>query len=155
MDGVESIEVLLSYGADPNLKDGFGDAPFHYAIKYGNYDSVTAFINNGVNINIKNLYGRTPLHLAAVVADPHTKEFMCDILELLIESGAHIDATDIAGETPLFAACKKGNTEGVKILLYNGANINHININDQTCINLTEDPETLSILENWKTHNAQ
>lgn len=47
-----------------------------------------------------------------------------DVMKLLIESGAKIDASNITGETALFYAIKFNNLEAVRLLINNGANVN-------------------------------
>jgi len=47
-----------------------------------------------------------------------------DVMQLLIDSGADINASNRIGETALFYAIKFNNLEAVKILIDNGANVN-------------------------------
>ena len=46
-----------------------------------------------------------------------------DLVQLLIEKGAAIDATDKDGWTPLHAACRQGNTNVVLLLVNAKASI--------------------------------
>ena len=88
----------------------------------GNYDKVKALIDAGANPN-KRLYlsragpGGTPLHVAAM------KGYI-DIIELLLESGANIDAVNDDQETPLYKSCNFNQLDAVKVLLRYGANPN-------------------------------
>ena len=69
--------------------------PIHDAVKNGNIDEVQWQLDAGVDVNEENSNGLTPLHYAASAG--HN-----DIVELLIERGANVNATDSGkGGTPL------------------------------------------------------
>jgi hypothetical protein len=84
----------------------------------GNLEDLKTCINNEVcalsATSMKGLLGETPLHLAA--SGGHV-----EILELLLDEGAHVDAQDIDGETPLHYAVMAGQVEAVAVLLSHGA----------------------------------
>lgn len=52
-------------------------------------------------MNAMTVFYRTPLHWASINDN-------AEIAEILIKSGASIDATDYEGRTPLFLASTKG-----------------------------------------------
>ena len=60
------------------------------------------------------------------------KQGNIEIVELLVENGADISATNNSNETPLFEACRQGNIEIVELLVKNGADISVINNNNET-----------------------
>ena len=69
--------------------------PIHDAIMNGNIDEVQWQLDAGVDVNEESSKGLTPLHYAASAG--HN-----DIVELLIERGANVNATDSGkGATPL------------------------------------------------------
>jgi len=69
--------------------------PIHDAVMNGNIDEVQWQLDAGIDPNLKNSKGATPLHYAA--SEGHN-----DIVELLIERGANVNATDRGkGGTPL------------------------------------------------------
>jgi Arf-GAP/coiled-coil/ANK repeat/PH domain-containing protein len=59
---------------------------------------------------LEDLDGCTLLHLACETAD-------IGMIELLLQYGAHINATDSRGQTPLHRCILKGRTTSVKLLL--------------------------------------
>jgi uncharacterized protein len=66
--------------------------------------------------------GRTPLHYAA-------NEGRARDIELLIEAGSNLNATDDNGCTPLHFAAQSGNIKVVALLLLNGADVNALDLN--------------------------
>ena len=73
--------------------------------------------NLDVNFQCKKWHGRTALLCATNM----------NIINLLIDAGADVNAQCNEGNTVLHWACRCGNIEFVKVLLENGADINRIN----------------------------
>lgn len=146
---VEVIEVMLKYGADPTATDKNGRTPLHHArsthaatlllmypfvkidtkddggctplaraIMNNNTLMVAYFIESGADINAKvdSMGNATMLHLAAM----HSNE---DIIQLLIDFGAIVDAKSAKLYTPLHCAAKYGNVKAAELLIKAGADI--------------------------------
>jgi len=60
----ETIEFLLSAGADPNAVDRSGVAPLHRAVRTRSPAAVRALLDRGAGVRQPNKSGSTPLHLA-------------------------------------------------------------------------------------------
>ena len=57
----------------------------------------------------------------------------CEIVKILIEKGANVNALDSYESTPLHYAARYNNSgEAVKILIERGANVNALNIDELT-----------------------
>ncbi|GBM10473.1 Ankyrin-3 [Araneus ventricosus] len=94
------IRQLLARGEDPNRQRYGGSTPLHDALKSPeeNIGVVRELINAGANVNLSTHdLGLTPLHIAAM----HRK---CRAVDVLIESGAFVNAKDIHGNTILHIA---------------------------------------------------
>jgi uncharacterized protein len=76
-----------------------------------NKAAVSALIARGAQVNRK---GWTPLHFAAAAGD-------VDIMSILLERYAYIDAPSPTGFTPLMLAAREGKEEAVQLLLREGA----------------------------------
>ena len=76
----------------------------------GHFNLVNLLIKHNADVNVKSATGSTALH-SACAWDQKL------ITELLISSGANVDAIDNNGQTPLFFAVMYGLTEIVQILL--------------------------------------
>ena len=148
----ESVELLLTLGADPNIADADGDTSILSAIEgYCSVSIMQQLIDNGAKVNATNNKGLTALLKAcayrqidvakvlleagadpAIVDDVHYSSLHAvvdgrcslDTLQALIDHGAHIDAERKDGTTALLCACRTGQSESVKFLVEAGADVN-------------------------------
>ena len=79
-------------------------------------DIVRMLIDAGADVST-NSYGWAAIHDAVICGDP-------EIVKLLLDNGANINAVAWGKWTPLFMAVEKGHTSIVRVLLDGGANIN-------------------------------
>ena len=134
------VELLINRGAKVNAKDNSGSTPLdratqgshtaiaellraqgantgtiHVVARNGYLAGVQAYLDAGVDINARDENGSTPLHWAAL-------EGHKDIVELLINRGAEVNATsEIGGWTPLHMAASKNHIQVVSFLIKKGA----------------------------------
>ena len=128
-DGSEMSQLLKSYGVPPkdiNAQSHMGWPPLVYACRGDNGEhpeEIQRLLALGADINIQNYKGKTGLHCAA-------KAGFLNVIKLLLEKGAAIDATDNNGETPLFEAIRSTIKSGekqraaIEALLVKGADPN-------------------------------
>ncbi|KAJ8673859.1 hypothetical protein QAD02_005121 [Eretmocerus hayati] len=127
-----AMEYHLNSGVDINLKtktDVCGknstETPLQSVLRRFNYrsseistDTVRFLIDNGADVMARDAFLNTPLHCMK-----HC--FNKDVMELLIDHGAQINAVNVLGETVLFHACRVlDTTKKIKFLLKHGADIN-------------------------------
>jgi len=119
---LDMMELLLNAGADPNLS-------------WEEENSITGIMTSGITVIFGSVNRHEPIYL--------------DILKLLIKKGANINKEDSFGNTLLITACERGNLEGVKILLTNGANPNQANYESKKPLDLaikSENKELINLL---------
>ena len=93
--------------------------PIHDAALDGDFDEVQRQLDAGVDVNEESSTGLTPLHYAA--SSGHN-----DIVELLIERGANVNATDSGkGATPLDYAHWRDHEEVIETLNAHNAQREH------------------------------
>jgi len=115
---LEIIELLLKYGADPTIDNGFG-SPIVDAVRSYNSDLVNLYIKYGLDVNGKYLPKDSLLTLACKKDD-------IDTAKVLLENGADPDFTITEGTYtfPLLQALKNDNIDLISLLIENGADIN-------------------------------
>ena len=122
-----AVKRMLIDGLDVNLRThGSKECPLHMAAcSDQNYAVVKLLLDRGADSNAKNSRRRRPLHSACLYNARR-------VAEILLDSGANIDATGSSGTglwlvdagTGLWVACKKDNVEMVQFLLRRGAKVN-------------------------------
>lgn len=92
------ILKLLEYRPDLTIKDKKGNGPLHVALARWSNDTsiIKAILNAGANPNERNRAGETPLLMMRI-----DNRESAAIIDLLLASGADINATDSIGQTIL------------------------------------------------------
>ena len=143
------IELLLNYGANPNIKDAHDYSYLHYSAMWGWADAATHLIKAGGDINAVNSAGKTPLHIAI---EYQNVEFVSRILE---SAELMIEATDSEGNTGLLLAIEGGDDfyEIAQIMLKGGSNPNAFNHRQRSCLLSACKQNSLALVNlllNWK-----
>ncbi|MBZ5551750.1 MAG: ankyrin repeat domain-containing protein [Acidobacteriia bacterium] len=119
----ETIEYLLSVGADPNALDKSGVAPLHRAVRTRSLPAVRALLDGGANPRAPNKSGSTPLHLAVQTTgrggsgSEHARQQQTGIIRLLLERGANPTDKDGRGKQVSQAVT----SEWIRTLLIGGS----------------------------------
>ena len=144
-DKVETVQQLLERGFDPNSPTPKGQPALIYAMQQSSHKVVELLVNwPSTQLSIKNPQNETPLMLAAIqnklalanllilrgadVNQPGwtplhyaaTKGHI-EMMRLLIDNHAYLDAESPNGTTPLMMAAHYGTAMTVKLLLEEGA----------------------------------
>ena len=144
-DDPATIQQLLARGFDANTPDPQGQHGLILAIREPSLKAASLLVDAPkVNLNIFNALGESPLMLAAlkghlVLSDKLVKKGAdvnktgwtplhyaasnghVEVIKLLLENHAYIDAESPNGSTPLMMASMYGNPQSVKLLLDEGA----------------------------------
>jgi ankyrin repeat protein/L-ascorbate metabolism protein UlaG (beta-lactamase superfamily) len=111
----EAFDLLLSKGADPNLRDNTGESAFTWAAITGKTEIVKACWEN-LSAERRREFGPQALNRAA-------GQGRNEIVEYLEAEGVDIDSRLWNGRTALLAASSGGRAETVKLLLARGARL--------------------------------
>lgn len=126
----QTLQVLLSHSADPNVQDNHGNTPLHEAVMVEQDVNTTTpptdrenvvkqLIEGGAQALIRNKNGLTPLKWAMNNSPPSMATILARSL-----GRADIDTPDGHGWTPLWDALHFGQLEIARLLLKAGADPN-------------------------------
>lgn len=115
---LELIQLLLDHGTDLFQRDSDGISAVDVAIKFKRKDVIQFCIDKGFDLNeTTRKSGITPAMLAACFSD-------LEMMALLADNGANLNAADRAGMAPKDYAKKLGQTKMVEFLSERGAKFN-------------------------------
>jgi len=101
----DTLDVLCARGGDVvvNQRDGGGMAPLMEAARYNRRSAVQCLLSHGARADdgVRDAAGRTVLHHAARQEGNGAGEMFLDVL---LAGGGALDATDVAGASPLDVA---------------------------------------------------
>lgn len=129
--------LLNARGIDLEAKARNGDTALMIASFKANLPAVKALIDKGAEVNKT---GWTPLHYAASIGNN-------DIVSLLLEKSAYIDAESPNKTTPIMMAARAGHIMTVKLLLDEGADATLKNDAGMTAIDFAQKHEFRDIAE--------
>lgn len=115
-----TVEVFLRNYPDLSKScDRYRELHFHKAVRTGKIELVRIFLSCGTDIEMKDNEGRRVLHVAIIAqARGYYAPRSTELIQLLLENGAAVDATDKYGRTPEFYA----NDSKTRMLLRNNPN---------------------------------
>ncbi|MEO7106432.1 MAG: ankyrin repeat domain-containing protein [Rhodoferax sp.] len=144
-DDATTVRTLLAHGFDPNTVDSKGNPALIAALREPSLKVVSALLENPlIQIEVRSAQDESPLMIAALKGDLEIcKQLIArdadvnkpgwtplhyaatgghlDILRLLLDNNAYIDAASPNGSTPLMMAARYGTIDSVQLLLDAGA----------------------------------
>ncbi len=140
---IERVKLLISEGADVNVKNNEGLTPLHCAAREGDKEIVSLLLAHDADVNIGDAdYNRTAAEFAmksnhtdivqllvskgADISPLHFALYMKDETKArsLIEGGADVNRRTSNGTTPLSRAVDVGFKDIVELLIAKGADVN-------------------------------
>ena len=107
-------EYLLSNGADPNARRITGASPLYFATSAHHTRIVELLLKKyKAIVDLSTFDGSTPLHVAC-------EQGFTDVVQLLIDHQANVNAKMNDGTTALMLACQNGRESVVEILVSTG-----------------------------------
>jgi ankyrin repeat protein len=118
---VATVGRLLAEGANPEARNPRGWTPLIIAANTGNVAIARLLIEKGANVNARttSTNASTVLCFAAQKDDP-------DLLDVLVQHGAQINARGQNGLTALYVAVMRNNERSVKYLIAKGARLDQL-----------------------------
>jgi ankyrin repeat protein len=136
------VRALLEAGANPNLPRNFSALEAASAAAYPTV--MVELLNHRPDVNQRDSAGRTPLNALGQSAVGRPGENPAEVARLLIQAGADVNAQDnIYANTPMHEV---PDAASAKVLIQAGANLNRRNVEGQTALMVTLDPEVTRVL---------
>jgi pectate lyase len=147
---IEGVRLFISQGGDVNAQgEGSSNTPLHWAVIHGQKDLLALLLGvDGIDIDVAGGLWLTPLHYAV-------KQGNKEIAELLIRSGADVNATDREGRVPLIHAVKESHKDLVDLLIKKGADVNARNKRGQTALYFARRLGKTELIDLLKKHGAK
>ena len=126
------VMVLLSRGANRNIATVFPYScyPLHAACRGLHYDVVKLLLELHADVSVRNQFGENALHCAVYIVNPSRSstdnDKRIDLVQLLHDAGADVNAATETGVTPLYFACRMGQESTVMKMLECGAKVDGI-----------------------------
>ena len=114
---MDSVKVLLTNGANPNIGGMNGDNCLHYAVNKQHLALVKVIVEYKINLNAKNDHNQTALYIACAKG-------YWDIASQLMKKGADLDIVNRKNNSPLHMAIKHNALDIAADLMIHGANVN-------------------------------
>lgn len=124
------VKELVDAGAPVNELNASGCTPFYLAVSKQNVEMLRFMLLKGADVNIasKPPFEQTPLYVAVGTPGPAFRKpgwnsrDQLDVIKLLLDAGADVNAQSYDGKTALMGA--GGNLTVIKLLLDAGADVN-------------------------------
>ena len=129
------------------------------AVSSRNIDEINYIIDRGADIDTRDKYGGTPIHNALESSvtrqlrnidewseDGISETSNVDIVKILLDRGADIEAKNNVGNTPLIEAASIGDIDSLKALLNRGADIEAKNNDGNTSLIEAKTVDILKVL---------
>ncbi|XP_061171650.1 serine/threonine-protein phosphatase 6 regulatory ankyrin repeat subunit B-like [Saccostrea echinata] len=155
----DAVELLLKAGTNVNRKGSDGNTPLVKCLDSKNADDMVetlkALIEAGADTNIASNTGKYPLEIvlensvvrgnihivkesprprlwASMYSEEQTELHLEKLVSLLLDAGAKSDQCKPGVDSTLHIAVTIGETNVLKLLISNGADVNHIGENQET-----------------------
>ena len=113
---LEIAQVLLEYGANPNIWSKFDENILYAALQKGHQGLAQLLLKHGADPDGRDVDGKALLHVAS-------RKGESKVAQGSLELGADVNLHDNQGRTPLQVALQYGREEVADILLQHGAQL--------------------------------
>lgn len=138
MGDLTATTLLLEQSPDLQIKDGSHSTVCHLAAQARSLEIVRLLIKEKLCQDIMtsgDCHNNSVLHSALLRAcDPESESNLIEIIKVLINTGADVDAVNLNGETPLYLAARLRLPKLVEFLLSVGADPTHVTCQGQTLV---------------------
>ena len=138
---IEAAKMFLAEGMNINACDEKGQSALMQASLWGQVEMVKLLLDKGADAKIRSKETQGTALMEAV-AGQHP-----NIIRLLAQNGADVNARDILNRSPLHIACMWDFVEVAKVLMELGAKTDALDMNDLTPLKLAEQNGNTKIVQ--------
>lgn len=146
------VDKLLRAGANPNTTTWIGETALMRCSHTGSIEAVKSLLARGADVNAKSI-AQENTALIWAVAQKHA-----DVVRVLIEHKADVEARTNTGFTPLLFAAQQGDADSAQMLLNAGADVNEATPDGDTPLLIASasghEPFSIFLLEHGANPNA-
>ena len=135
----KTVEVLLNWRPNLELKDSVEQTALHVALRYGKKEILCLLLKAGADANVKRNRWITPLIDAMFSMD-------LEAAKTLIDHGANTECVGLGGETLMHHAARWNDEQRLDLLISNNANINAIDTTGRTPLLVAAESSSLMSL---------
>ena len=125
---VQTVQAIIDHGVDVNAVNNRGQTALWFACIDGQDSFVRILLDTGADPNIADQHEESCLH-AAINGQCGT-----ETIQKILDQGAHVNAANKEGTTPLLLACSIAQVETVKLLLKANADPNIAYADGDACL---------------------
>jgi ankyrin repeat protein len=149
-NGESMVRLLLERGAKIDLQTAAGYRPLHMAVTGRSLATIRLLLDAGADIDAGGSHNASALIMAARTL------YSAEIVQLLLERGASVNAADEGGGRALNVAMMHGNTPVVEKLLDAGADVSYLErLHYGMMLDNADDTSKADILALLKAHGAE
>lgn len=131
LDNTDLIKLFLEHGADVHVKNTWGRNALHMALNSRcSKEIIELLLTRNLDVNEPGVVEWTPLHDAV---SQYSQSVEClDIVRLLVERGADVEAKNNHGETAMHIAVRDKNIKVAEYLSSVGADVNCVKTSESS-----------------------
>lgn len=115
------VDIMLNYGANPNLQDDQGKTAIMHGVENSNYDGVSSLLDvPTIDLSLADKNGKTAFMYALESKNP-------DMLTLFLQKGIKVNPKDKAAQNLFLTSVKKNDMETANMLLGYGLTLDRQN----------------------------
>ena len=131
----KTVKVLIEHGLKTDKTKKWDDGLMLEACRANRLDVVKYLISKNIDVDSKNYINRTALHFACIGENYNKKKISPELIKILVDAGANINAQDEKGNTPLLYAIKNNaSIENINYLIDKAANVKLANEINETVL---------------------